>query len=60
MPFLLAGGGGGLRGGRFLRNEGIADPSHNNLLLAILRLFGDERSTFGDPAHCTGPLAGLT
>lgn len=60
MPFLLAGGGGGLRGGRFLRNEGIADPSHNNLLVAILNLFGDERTSFGDPAHCTGPLAGLT
>ncbi len=60
MPFLLAGGGGGLRGGRFLRNEGLADPSHNNLLLAILRLFGDQRSSFGDPAHCSGPLSGLT
>jgi Protein of unknown function (DUF1552) len=60
MPFLLAGGGGGLRGGRFLRNEGLADPSHNNLLVAILNLFGDERQTFGDPGYCTGPLAGLT
>jgi hypothetical protein len=60
MPFLLAGGGGGLRGGRFLRNEGIADPSHNNLLVAILNLFGDERQTFGDPSHCTGPYSGLT
>jgi hypothetical protein len=60
MPFLLAGGGGGLRGGRFLRNEGLPDPSHNNLLVAILNLFGDERTTFGDPAYCTGPLSGLT
>lgn len=60
MPFLLAGAGGGLRGGRFLRNDGLADPSHNNLLVAILNLFGDERQTFGDPAYCTGPLAGLT
>jgi hypothetical protein len=60
MPFLLAGGGGGLRGGRFLRNEGLADPSHNNLLVAILNLFGDERQTFGDPGYCTGPLSGLT
>jgi hypothetical protein len=60
MPFLLAGGGGGLRGGRFLRNEGIADPSHNNLLVAILNLFGDERTSFGDPAYCTGAYAGLT
>ncbi len=60
MPFLLAGGGGGLRGGRFLRNEGLADPSHNNLLVAILNLFGDERTSFGDPAFCSGPYAGLT
>lgn len=60
MPFLLAGGGGGLRGGRFLRNEGLADPSHNNLLVAILNLFGDERQTFGNPGYCTGPLSGLT
>jgi hypothetical protein len=60
MPFLLAGGGGGMRGGRFLRNEGIADPSHNNLLLAILHLFGDRRGSFGDPAYCTGPYSGLT
>jgi len=60
MPFLLAGGGGGLRGGRFLRHADLADRSHNNLLVAILNLFGDERTTFGDPAYCTGPLAGLT
>ncbi|HET6583870.1 MAG TPA: DUF1552 domain-containing protein [Nannocystaceae bacterium] len=60
MPFLLAGGGGGLRGGRFLRNDGIADASHNNLLVAILNLFGDERTTFGDPAFCTGAYSGLT
>lgn len=60
MPFLLAGGGGGLRGGRFLRNAGLADPSHNNLLVAILNLFGDERQVFGDPQYCSGPLTNLT
>jgi hypothetical protein len=60
MPFLLAGGGGGMRGGRFLRNEGIADDSHNNLLVAILNLFGDERQTFGTPEFCSGPYVGLT
>lgn len=60
MPFLLAGGGGGLRGGRFLRNDGIADPSHNNLLVGILNLFGDERQVFGDPSYCSGPFSGLT
>lgn len=60
MPFLLAGGGGGLRGGRFLRNAGIADTSHNNLLVAILNLFGDGRQVFGDPQYCSGPLTNLT
>lgn len=60
MPFLLAGGGGGLRGGRFLRNENISDKSHNNLLTAILKLFGDNRQTFGDPAYCSAPYSGLT
>ena len=56
MPFLLA-GGGGLRAGRWLEYNGI---SHNDLLVAILNLFGDPRRTFGAPAYCTGPLAGLT
>jgi hypothetical protein len=57
MPFLLAGGGGGLRTGRWLRFNGLP---HNNMLVSILNLFGDPRTTFGDPKHCTGPLTGLT
>jgi hypothetical protein len=57
MPFLLAGGGGGLRGGRWLR---YASQSHNNLLVSIAQLFGDERTTFGTPDYCTGPCGGLT
>jgi Protein of unknown function (DUF1552) len=57
MPFLLAGGGGGLRGGRWLKYN--AEP-HNNLLVSILNLFGDTRTTFGDPTYCTGPLTNLT
>jgi Protein of unknown function (DUF1552) len=60
MPFLLAGGGGGLKGGRFLRNNNLSDTSHNNLLVAILNLFGDERKSFGDPKYCSGPLTNLT
>ena len=60
MPFLLAGGGGGMRGGRFLRNEGIGDDSHNNLLTAIVNLFGDERQTFGSEEYCSSPYSGLT
>jgi hypothetical protein len=56
VPFLLAGGGGGLRGGRWVKYR---NPSHNDLLVSILNLFGDTRQTFGDPKFCTGPLPGL-
>lgn len=56
MPFLLAGGGGGLKGGRALSYGGA---SHNDLLVAILNLFGDTRTSFGDPAYCSGALPGL-
>jgi hypothetical protein len=56
MPFLLAGGGGGLRTGRWVKYDHL---SHNNLLVSILNLFGDARQTFGDPKYCTGPLTNL-
>lgn len=55
MPFLLA-GGGGLRAGRWLSYGG---RSHNDLLVALLNLFGDPRQSFGDPLHCDEPLEGL-
>jgi len=51
MPFLLAGGGGGLRGGRWLTYDGV---SHNDLLVAILSLFDESVLTFGDPRYCSG------
>jgi hypothetical protein len=54
MPFLLAGNGGGLRTGRYLKYSG----SHNNLLVSILNLFGDTRSKFGNMQYCDGPLTG--
>lgn len=57
VPFLLAGGGGGLRGGRFLSYD---RRSHNDLLVAILNLFGDDRKTFGDAEYCDEPLSNLT
>jgi hypothetical protein len=57
MPFMLAGNGGGLRTGRYVRHQGVA---HNNLLVSILNLFGDNRTTFGTPMYCTGALPGLT
>jgi hypothetical protein len=44
MPFLLA-GGGGLRTGRYLTYD---HPPHNELLVALLNLFGDPRTSFGD------------
>jgi len=57
MPFLLAGGGGGLRTGRWIECNGA---SHNDLLVALLNLFGDPRTSFGNTAYCTGPLPNLT
>jgi hypothetical protein len=56
MPFMLAGGGGGLLGGRWLKYNALP---HNNLLVSILNLFGDTAQTFGDPKYCTGPLTNL-
>lgn len=56
MPFILAGGGGGLRTGRYLKYEG---RSHNDLLVSIFNLFGDPRTAFGDTRYCAGPLDGL-
>jgi hypothetical protein len=57
MPFLLAGNGGGLRTGRYLKYPG---GSHNDLLVSVLNLFGDTRTTFGNPQYCGGPLKGPT
>jgi hypothetical protein len=56
MPFMLAGLGGGIRGGRWLRYSSL---SHNNLLVSVLNLFGDPRTTFGDPKYNTGPLTNI-
>lgn len=56
MPFLLAGGGGSLRTGRFVR---YSSRSHNDLLVSIANLFGDPRTTFGAAQYCDGPLDNL-
>jgi hypothetical protein len=56
MPFILAGNGGGLKTNRYVSYNGA---SHNDLLLAILRLYGDDRATFGDARYCTGVLPNL-
>jgi len=57
MPLMLAGGGGGLKGGRVLSFNNVP---HNNLLVSIFNLFGDSRTTFGKPELCQNPLNGLT
>jgi hypothetical protein len=57
MPFVLAGhAGGALAGGRFLQLNRIP---HNNLLVSLMNLMGVSGSTLGNPACCTGALAGL-
>jgi hypothetical protein len=56
MPFMIGGGGGGLRGGRWLDYGG---KSHNALLVSILNLFGDDRDQFGDPEYGSGGLSNL-
>jgi hypothetical protein len=57
LPLLLAGGGAGLRAGRWLKYDHLP---HNNLLVSLLNMFGDTRTTLGKPEHCTGPLTNLT
>lgn len=56
IPFLLAGGGGGLVGNRYRSYGG---RSHNDLLVSILELFGDSQPTWGNPQFNTGPLGNL-
>ncbi len=57
MPFLLCGGAGGAwKTNRMLEYENVP---HNNLLVSLMNMMGVEGNTFGEPAHCTGPLAGL-
>jgi len=66
VPLMLA-GGGGLRGGRHLDFRGNkssdvdAGTPHNNLLLSILNLFGDPRTTYQEPGknYCNNPISNL-
>ena len=58
MPFLLAGGDGkSLRTGRWVKAGG---KPHNKLLTALLNLFGDTRTSFGDSKFESSALTGLT
>lgn len=57
MPLLLVGGGGGaLATGQHLKYQGAW---HNDLLIAISHAMGVPITTFGNPAYCKGPLAGV-
>lgn len=58
MPFILAGKGGGLNPGRHVKFA--TGRTSNDLLVTILNLFGDTRTTFGEAAFNKGALAGLT
>jgi hypothetical protein len=57
MALMVAGNGGGMRTGRWLR---YTNQPHNNLLVSILRLFGQNVTTFGNTKYSTGPLNGPT
>ncbi len=58
VPYVMAGSGGGhFQTGRFLEYN---DDPHNNLLVSLCNAMGVQTNTFGNPAYCTGPLAGLT
>ncbi len=57
IPVVLAGGAGGyFRTNRFLE---YGDDPHNNMLVSFCNAMGLEDTSFGDPQHCTGPLANL-
>jgi hypothetical protein len=56
MPLVLAGNGGGLKTGRWLTYNGLP---HNNLLVSVLHLFGDMRTSHGDAKYCTGSLTNI-
>lgn len=57
IPFVLAGGCHGyFATGRHVALEGA---SHNDLLLALCEAMDAPTPTFGDPAHCHGPLPEL-
>ena len=55
MPFILAGNGGGLKTGRHLKFP-AGQRSSNDLLVSILNLFGDTRTTYGEPGFNHGAL----
>ena len=57
IPFILCGGGLGLKSGRALQFDNVA---HNRLWLSIAHAFGHNISTFGNPSLCHGGTLALT
>ena len=58
IPWVLAGGGGYFKMGRYLQYQ---NQPHNNLLVSLCHAMGlGDVTTFGIPELCTGPLSGLT
>jgi hypothetical protein len=57
IPFIIAGGGGGLfRTGRFLKFGG---KPHHSLLVSLLNAYGIPDTTVGDAKYNNGALTGL-
>jgi hypothetical protein len=56
VPYVVAGGGGKWRTGRYLTFD---DDPHNNFLVSLCQAMGVETDTFGNPEYCTGTLPGL-
>jgi hypothetical protein len=56
VPFVLAGGGGLWRKGRYLN---LGGASHSHLLVSMCHAMGIDVNTFGDPNTGSGPLPGL-
>lgn len=57
MPYVIAGGTGHFRSGRYLS---FAGEPHNRLLVSLCHAMGlEDVDTFGDPAYGSGPLSGL-
>jgi hypothetical protein len=56
VPYVVAGGGGQWRTGRYLTFD---DDPHNNFLVSLCRAAGVQTDTFGNAEYCTGALPGL-
>ncbi|MDP3857572.1 MAG: DUF1552 domain-containing protein [Stagnimonas sp.] len=62
MPFILAGHGGGLAGGRFLdlrKTNNNGNETHAKLLVSIANAMGIPINSFGYTGHGEGPLPRL-